>query len=88
MASSWRDDAVRTIIYLPSGPVDALSSYCRREHVSRAEAIRRAVALMLEQCRPADDWKSAFGGWKDIDIDGVEYQRAIRAEWDDREGSL
>ena len=77
---------MRTIIELPSEQLDALSSYCRREHVSRAEAIRRAVALMLEQCRPADDWKSAFGGWKDIDIDGVEYQRAIRAEWDDREG--
>lgn len=74
---------MRTIIELPSEQLDALSSYCRREHLSRAEAIRRAVALMLEQCR-----KSAFGAWKDIDIDGAQYQRAIRAEWDDREGGL
>jgi hypothetical protein len=29
--------------------------------------------------------KAAFGSWKDRDIDGVEYQRKLRAEWDERD---
>lgn len=36
----------------------------------------------------ADDderlFKLGFGMWKDRDIDGVEYTRALRAEWDER----
>ena len=37
------DDVVRTIIDLPDDQLRKLSDYCQREHVSRAEAIRRAV---------------------------------------------
>lgn len=26
----------------------------------------------------------AFGSWRDRDIDGLDYQRALRSEWDER----
>lgn len=78
---------MRTIIDLPDDDVRGLADYCRREAISRAEAIRRAVhALLDEQGTRQSDWEAAvdaaFGMWKDRGIDGVEYQRKLRAEWD------
>lgn len=86
-ASSWYDDAMRTIIELTDEQIEGLRRLCEREGISRAEAVRRGVELLLrekdarmEERRAALD--AAFGMWKDRDIDGVEYQRALRAEWD------
>lgn len=81
------DDAMRTIIDLPDDQVRGLADYCVKEKVSRAKAIRRAVATLLEeQERREKDHKAAlkaaFGIWKDRGIDAVEYQRKLRAEWD------
>jgi metal-responsive CopG/Arc/MetJ family transcriptional regulator len=84
---TWYDDAVRTIIELPEPQIQALAAYCAREKVSRAEAIRRAVKELVtkseRQCLEDEAaFKAAFGMWKDRGIDGVEYQRQLRAEWD------
>ena len=38
---------MRTIIELPGEQVDALDALCRRDGISRAEAIRRAVAMLV-----------------------------------------
>jgi hypothetical protein len=37
-----------------------------------------------EQDRAEDEaaFKAAFGMWKNRGIDGVDYQRQLRAEWD------
>jgi len=40
------DDVMRTIIELPDAQLESLSRLCRREKISRAEAIRRAVDKM------------------------------------------
>jgi metal-responsive CopG/Arc/MetJ family transcriptional regulator len=81
------DDGMRTIIDLPEDQLRALAEYCTRERVSRAEAVRRAVNVLVN----ADDQRmaerrealaAAVGMWKDRGIDGVEYQRQLRAEWD------
>jgi metal-responsive CopG/Arc/MetJ family transcriptional regulator len=84
---TWYDDAMRTIIDLPEEQVRALADYCAREKVSRAEAVRRAVAILVEererrQRDHKEALKAAFGIWKDRGIDAVEYQRKLRSEWD------
>ena len=78
---------MRTIIELPEEQVRRLDEHCRRERISRAEGVRRAVAALLEHDeaeRETDQQvlRSTFGAWKHLGIDGLEYQRAIRAEWD------
>jgi len=72
---------MRTIIELPAAQLSALDTWCRRDGISRAEAIRQAVAahLRLERSRTPDP---AFGLWKDRPVDGLAYERRMRREWD------
>lgn len=90
-ASSWYDDAMRTIIDLTDEQIEQLRSYCECEGVSRAEAVRRGVDLLLARDREARTLRLAqrrsalaatFGMWKDRGIDAVDFQRTLRAEWD------
>lgn len=72
---------MRTIIELPESQVEALDALCRREGISRAEAIRRAVAAQVRQERERGG-DPAFGLWKGRRVDALEYQRRARREWD------
>jgi hypothetical protein len=75
------DDAVRTIIDLPEDQLDALDGICRRESISRAEAIRRAVDLLVRD-RAAGASHAAFGLWRaERSVDGLTYQDRLRQEW-------
>ena len=74
---------MRTIIDLPASQLEGLDWLCRRDGISRAEAIRRAVALMMRDCRSAEP-QVAFGLWRDRTIDGLQYQETVRSEWDGR----
>ena len=74
------DDAVRTIIELPEDQLEALDALCRRDSISRAEAIRRAVGAMIRSRRPAER-ERAFGLWRGRGDDGLAYQRRARNEW-------
>ena len=71
---------MRTIIEIPNEQLQQLVELCRREELSRAEAIRRAITLLLdaEGQHPAQ----AFGLWKDRGTEGVQYQQTLRKEWD------
>ena len=71
---------MRTIIDLPDEQIRRLADVCRREGVSRAEAVRRAVADYLDaRClRERDD---AFGMWRGRRLDSIEYERRLRREW-------
>lgn len=76
------DDAMRTIIDLPDDQLTALDGICRRESISRAEAVRRAVDLLVQD-RAAAGGRAAFGLWRDRKIvDGLTYQERLRHEWD------
>jgi hypothetical protein len=72
---------MRTIIDIPDEQLRPVSERCRKESISRAELVRRAIALYLELSR--SDGKDVFGLWRDRSEDGVEYQRSLRAEWDE-----
>ena len=79
------DDAMRTIIDLPDEQVEALAELCARERISRAEAIRRAVAAMLatnKRKHRAEVLAETFGAWKHLGIDTDTYLAEIRSEWD------
>ncbi len=73
------DDSMRTIVDIPDKDLEKLSDMCRREGVSRAEIVRRAVRQYVEKhsSRGAD----AFGLWKDRRVDAIEYLRKLRKEW-------
>jgi Arc/MetJ-type ribon-helix-helix transcriptional regulator len=71
---------MRTIVDLPDAHVEALDALRRRDGISRAEVVRRAVAEHLE--RHQTDAARAFGLWRGRRVDGVAYQRELRRQWD------
>ncbi|MBM3749668.1 MAG: ribbon-helix-helix protein, CopG family [Acidimicrobiia bacterium] len=71
---------MRTIIELPQDQLTDLDGWCRREGISRAEAIRRAVAAMLAE-RAKGDAGRAFGLWRGRATEALAEQERIRNEW-------
>lgn len=71
---------MRTIVDLPPDQVTALAEFCQSFGISRAEAVRRALAKMLEGRRDAGREK-AFGAWKRKKLRSTDYVRRIRDEW-------
>lgn len=80
MMPLYDDVIMRTIIELPKEQLTHLDAHCRRAGISRAEAIRRAVAAMLDGQAPVDADR-AFGLWADRsrELDGLVH--ALRDEW-------
>jgi metal-responsive CopG/Arc/MetJ family transcriptional regulator len=71
---------MRTLVDLPEGELEQLNALSRTRKTSRAELIRQAVAGYLAQNRAGLD--ESFGMWKGRGVDGVEYQRRLRDEWE------
>lgn len=75
---------MRTIIELPDEQVEALDGICRHEGISRAEAVRQAVSLLMKE-RGASRSGLAFGIWQGRrNSDGLAYQDRLRREWSGR----
>lgn len=70
---------MRTIIELPDDQVAALAELCDREKISRAEAIRRAVDVMLTEKQTVSR-DTAFGAWAKRD-DSRTVVDSLREEW-------
>lgn len=71
---------MRTIVDIPPAQLHQLDEMCRRENLSRAEAVRRAISLFVQEHGIPPD--AAFGLWKGRGHEGVRYQQALRGEWD------
>jgi len=71
---------MRTIIDLPDDQVSALTALCRSEKISRAEAIRRALAELLAR-NQLQNREHAFGAWKNRG-DSRKIVADLRQEWD------
>jgi hypothetical protein len=82
--------AMRTLIDIPDQQLKELGAICAARKLSRAEAVRQAVAAFIEQNRPSRE--AAFGLWKDqrlylpgesepLPEDGLAYQEKLRSEW-------
>lgn len=74
------DDGMRTIIDLKEEQIRALAEVCRREQISRAEAVRRAVAEYASRHATGEAGR-AFGLWRKRRVDGLAYERRLRREW-------
>jgi predicted transcriptional regulator len=70
---------MRTLIDIPDEIVDKLDTLGHAEQRSRASMIREAIAEYLVQRQPAPD--AGFGLWGQRKLDGLAYQKKIRAEW-------
>ena len=71
---------MRTIVDLPDEQLAALAEVCEREGISRAEAVRRAVAQFTRTAIPVRA-AAAFGLWKRRRTPGRAYERRLRSEW-------
>jgi hypothetical protein len=77
---------VRTIVDLTSDQITRLERIATREHISRTEAVRRAieVASPKEDVRQSitEIRRQAFGLWKKHKRDAVKCIDALRDEWE------
>ena len=79
MPISHMEIPVRILIDIPERQVEDLAAICAARKLPRTEVIRQAVtAWIAAQKPPATE---AFGLWGDTAIDGLTYQKKIRAEW-------
>jgi hypothetical protein len=70
---------MRTIVDLPEEQIRKLALFCRRENISRAEAVRRAIDRFL-RVSPASDLRPFFGASRTRG-NISRHVAALRAEW-------
>lgn len=70
---------MRTIIELPEALKARLVELAKRDGVSMAEVVRRAVSNLLDEEK---DRSSFFGIWKKKKVNSIHMQRALRKEWE------
>ena len=80
MPSSDNGIRMRTIVDLPAAERAQLDVLCRQRGLSRAEALRQALRLWLEQQKPSHG--EVFGLWRDRPEGSLELQQALRQEWE------
>jgi predicted transcriptional regulator len=79
---------MHTLVDISEEQIKVLDAIAKAKKLSRAELISQAIAVYVEWNKPLIEgnkrgvFLDAFGCWKDKDIDGLEYQQKIRAEWD------
>jgi metal-responsive CopG/Arc/MetJ family transcriptional regulator len=71
---------MRTLVDIGDTAIKALDQLAKREKVSRAALIRKAVDDFLA-CNSHASEAEAFGLWGDRKVDGLAYQEDIRSEW-------
>ena len=70
---------MKTLIDIPDRQVHSLSELCEKFSISRAEAIRRAIDLFVQNNETSTI--DVFGAWKNKSEDGLTYQQKLRDEW-------
>lgn len=70
---------MRALVDIPDRQIDDLTAICEAKKLSRAEAIRQAIASYIERNKPGAE--DAFGLWKNRNVDGMAYQEQVRSEW-------
>ncbi|MBV8800703.1 MAG: ribbon-helix-helix protein, CopG family [Alphaproteobacteria bacterium] len=71
---------MRILVDMPDNQVKELTRISAASKRPRAAIIRDAVSSYLAQHKQ-DPMRQAFGIWRDLKIDSVEYQRKLREEW-------
>ena len=73
---------MRTIVDLPEKQVQALARVCQQEKISRAEAVRRAVAGWVAAATPPPSEAAGFGLWRHKKLKARQHVDRLRAEWE------
>lgn len=71
---------MRTLVDITEEDVRTLDEIDRRRRLSRSKLIRDAVREYLERNFVRVE-EEAFGLWGEREVDGLDYQRRVRAEW-------
>jgi metal-responsive CopG/Arc/MetJ family transcriptional regulator len=71
---------MRTLVDIPQNLLEEIDSLAKREDISRAEAVRRAIADYVAAKSPSRPG-AAFGIWKSKRIDALDYEDSLRGEW-------
>ncbi len=71
---------MRILVDLPDPDLELLEEVSKKRAISRAEFIRRAIAVSLTPYRKKMN-HAAFGAWTRLSEDGLAYQERIRGEW-------
>ena len=71
---------MRTIVDIPEEILEQLDALAAENNLSRAEAVRRALAEYLKSRGPRRP-NAAFGIWKAKERDGLGYEDSLRKEW-------
>lgn len=79
---SFHDISMRTIVDLPEEQMRRLALLCRKEKISRTEAVRRAVSQFLGK-GSSGDLRSFFGASKTKGRVSRHVAR-LRDEWEER----
>jgi metal-responsive CopG/Arc/MetJ family transcriptional regulator len=69
----------RTIVDIPEPQMRDVDRLCQALGISRAEAVRRALADFVRQNDSATT--DGFGLWKDMPADRVELVTLLRQRW-------
>ncbi len=72
---------MRTLIDIPDGDLKQLTRLSKQQKLSRSHLVRTAISEYLS--KQGDSLHMLAGIWGDrVEIDGLEYQLAMRREWD------
>lgn len=71
---------MRTLVDLSDRQMAALDELAKSEERSRAALIRQAIDDYLAKRRSQQE-SDAFGLWGERKVDGLTYQKKVRAEW-------
>ena len=77
---SLYDINMRTLVDIPDNLLSEIDKLAKREKISRAEAVRRAMSEYVATHR-ASRPDAAFGIWKSKHVDALDYEDSIRGEW-------
>ncbi len=69
----------RTIVDIPADLTREVDRLCRSLNISRAEAVRRGLSLLVE--KEANVRATAFGLWQGAGKSREELVGALRANW-------
>ena len=72
---------MRTLIDIPDPDLRKLNRISKQQKLSRSQLVRTAISEYLSK-QQNDSLDKLAGIWADRDIDGLEYQLAMRREWD------
>ena len=72
---------MRTLIDIPENDLKRLTRLSKARKVPRAQLVRTAISEYLRKQR-GDGLEKLAGIWADRNIDGLDYQLAMRREWD------